>query len=181
MVPELRVLDVRLTAETGPLEIESGCRVGHEWIGDRSLEAGDDQIADLGRPRRRVFRPCEVHEEPTVGGVVRIQRHTEQTSFRPAADGGRQIEEGRRLNDAIDQHSDPPVLFDNEVAIGCGRVADKCRRKAEARGKRLGDEVLCGGSGRNRRTCQREEDRAERPYRGPTMRHAVSDTCAGER
>ena len=59
--------------------------------------------------------------------------------------------------------------------------AEECRRKAEARGKRLGDEVLRGGSGRNRRTCQREEDRAERPYRGPTMRHAVSATCAGER
>ena len=85
------------------------------------------------------------------------------------------------MNDAIDQHPDAPVLFDNEVAIGCGRVADECRRKAEARGKRLGDEVLRGGPDRSRRTSQREEDGAERPYRGPTMRHAVSATCDGER
>jgi hypothetical protein len=85
------------------------------------------------------------------------------------------------LHDAIDQHPDPPGLFDNEVAIGCGWVANECRRKAEARGKRLGDEVLRGGSGMNRRTSKREEDRAEWAYRGPTMRQAVSVTCDGER
>jgi hypothetical protein len=85
------------------------------------------------------------------------------------------------LHDAIDQHPDSSGLFHNEVAIGCRWVADECRRKAEACGKGLGDEVLRDGSGRNRRTSKREEDRAERAYRGPTMRQAVSVTCDGER
>ena len=71
------------------------------------------------RDGRRIVRAVEVHVEAADLRIVGIERHAEKASFRPVliAVGGPVRSRKASLNNAIDQDTDAPVMFDNEVGL----------------------------------------------------------------